>query len=193
MESNDIRTLKILEKVDEEYPQSQRALARELNISVGLVNSFIKRLVMKGYVKIATTPTSRMRYILTPTGLSEKTRLTYSYIQYSYQFYKQARKQINHLFRELESLNVRHVVFFGATDLAEIAYLSLQDSTIGLTAIVDDRNTRKKMVGHAVKPITQLGQISCERILITDDRGRDEIQQKILSCKIPLGKIVWLK
>lgn len=193
MESNDIRTLRILEKVDEEYPQSQRALARELNISVGLVNSFIKRLVKKGYVKIVTTPRKRMRYIVTPTGLLEKTRLTYSYIQLSYQFYAQARKKLNLLFEELENLNVRQIVFFGATDLAEIAYLSLHDSTIELTAVVDDRNTRKKIVGYTVKPIAQMDHITCERILITDDRSREEVQQKIRSCKIPMDKIIWLK
>ena len=193
MELNDIRTLRILETVEEEVSQSQRAIARELNISVGLVNSFIKRLATKGYVKIAATPKNRIRYIVTPKGLSEKTRLSYSYIQLSYQFYTQARKKLNLLFKELEKLNVRQIVFFGATDLAEIAYLSLHESTIELSAIVDDRNARKKIVGHAVKPIIQLNQIPCERILITDDRDREEIQEKIIACEIPIDKIIWVK
>jgi DNA-binding MarR family transcriptional regulator len=192
MELNDIRTLKILEKVEEEVSQSQRAIARELNISVGLVNSFIKRLATKGYVKIATTPKNRMRYIVTPAGLLEKTRLTYNYFQLSYRFYAQARKKMNRLFKELENLNVRQIVFFGATDLAEIAYLSMHESSIELAAIVDDRNARKKIVGHSVKPISMLDRIPCERILITDDRGRDEIQDKILACNIPFDKIVWV-
>ena len=193
MELNDIRTLRILETVEEEVSQSQRAIARELNISVGLVNSFIKRLATKGYVKIAATPKNRIRYIVTPKGLSEKTRLSYSYIQLSYQFYTQARKKLNLLFKELEKLNVRQIVFFGATDLAEIAYLSLHESTIELSAIVDDRNARKKIVGHAVKPIIQLNKIPCERILITDDRDREEIQEKIIACEIPIDKIIWVK
>lgn len=192
METNDLRTLKILEKVEDEYLQSQRALARELNVSVGLVNSFIKRLAKKGYVKIATTQTNRMIYILTPSGLSEKTRLTYNYIQYSYQFYKQAREKLSELFHELENLQVRRIVFFGATDLAEIAYLSLHDSSISLAAVVDDRSTRKNIVGREVKPLSKLNRIPCERILITDDRDREEIQGKILSCSIPMSKIVWV-
>ncbi|MBI5896300.1 MAG: winged helix-turn-helix transcriptional regulator [Desulfobacterales bacterium] len=193
MEPNDIRTLKLLEKVDEKHPQSQRALARELNISVGLVNSFIKRLAKKGYIKIVTSPKNRVRYIVTPTGLSEKSRLTYNFIQLSYSFYVQARKKLNILFNELENLNVRHIVFFGATDLAEMAYLSLHDSSIELSAIVDDRDIRKMIVGQAVKPIAQLDRISYERILITDDRGREEIQQKILPYSIPQQKIIWLE
>ena len=123
MEPNDIRTLQLLEKIDEEHLHSQRALAKELNISVGLVNSFIKHLVKKGYVKIASVKANRMRYMLTPTGLAEKARLTYNYIQFSYHFYTEARKKLDRLFNELENAKVLQVVFFGATDLAEIAFL----------------------------------------------------------------------
>jgi DNA-binding MarR family transcriptional regulator len=92
MDPKDIRTLKILEKADNDIIPSQRDLARELNISLGLVNSFIKRLVKKGYFKVTHVPRNRVRYMLTPMGASEKTRLTYLYIQYSYNFYKDARQ-----------------------------------------------------------------------------------------------------
>jgi len=192
MELNDIRALRILEKVEEDVCQSQRAIARELNVSVGLVNSFIKRLSTKGYVKIATTPKNRIKYVVTPKGLLEKTRLTYNYLQLSYRFYTQARKKLNLLFKELEELNVRQIVFFGATDLAEIAYLSLHESSIELAAIVDDRNARKIIVGHPVRPIRHLDHIPFERILITDDRDREIIQQEMLFYNVSMNKIVWM-
>lgn len=51
MKTHEIRVLKILESVKGDRLSSQRDLARELNISLGLVNSFIKRLAHKGYVK----------------------------------------------------------------------------------------------------------------------------------------------
>ena len=98
MDPKDIRTLKILEKVDNDIVPSQRDLARDLNISLGLVNSFIKRLVKKGYFKARHIPKNRMRYFLTPKGASEKTRLTYEYIQYSYNFYKEARQKLRALY-----------------------------------------------------------------------------------------------
>jgi DNA-binding MarR family transcriptional regulator len=192
VELNDLRTLRILEQVDNDHSPSQRALARELNISVGLVNSFIKRLAVKGYVKVTTIPRNRMRYILTPTGLAEKTRLTYDYILFSYHFYKQARRKLALLFSELERQNVRRIVFFGATDLAEIAYLSLQDTQIELAAVVDDRNGRQKILGHPVTPISQLGRIPCDRILVTDDRTRDQVKKKMSACRIPREKISWM-
>ena len=62
MDPKDLRTLKILEKIDNDVVPSQRDLARDLNISLGLVNSFIKRLVKKGYFKARHIPKNRMRY-----------------------------------------------------------------------------------------------------------------------------------
>ncbi|MBU4208797.1 MAG: winged helix-turn-helix transcriptional regulator, partial [Proteobacteria bacterium] len=88
MDHNDIRTLKLLEEIEENHVQSQRELAKKLDISLGLVNSFIKRLAHKGFFKITTIPKNRVKYILTPEGVVEKTRLTYKYIQHSYRFYK---------------------------------------------------------------------------------------------------------
>ena len=48
-----------------------------------------------------------MRYFLTPKGASEKTRLTYEYIQYSYNFYKDARQKLRNLYLELESNSIQ--------------------------------------------------------------------------------------
>ena len=52
MDHKDIRTLRILEEIAKGHAPSQRDLANELNISLGLVNSFIKRLTNEGYFKI---------------------------------------------------------------------------------------------------------------------------------------------
>ena len=115
MELKDIRTLKIIEEIEKDYAPSQRELASELNISLGLVNSFIKRLAKKGYCKITTIPKNRVKYILTPKGAAEKTRLTYKYIQYSYKFYKDARKKLRKQFKDLEEQGVHCIVFYGAS------------------------------------------------------------------------------
>ncbi len=47
MDHQDLRTLKLLEEIDKDETPSQRDLSRKLNISLGLVNSFIKRLGSK--------------------------------------------------------------------------------------------------------------------------------------------------
>jgi DNA-binding MarR family transcriptional regulator len=181
MNPNDIRTLRILEEVEGERSPSQRELARKLNVSLGLVNSFIKRLAKKGYVKITTIPKNRIKYILTPKGAAEKTRLTYEYIQYSFKFYKDARQKLRDLFLTLESQGVARIVLFGASDLAEIALLSLQESQIQLIAIVDDEKKKigKRFLKYIVRDPDHLAAISFDKIVLTTLNPKDAILQKI--------------
>jgi DNA-binding MarR family transcriptional regulator len=189
MDLKDIRILKILEKAEDEHLPSQRDLARELNISLGLVNSFIKRLVKKGYFKIKHIPKNRIRYILTPQGAAEKTRLTYLYIQHSYQFYKSARQKLRNLFNELASEGQKRIVFYGAGDLAEIAYISLQETSIELAAIVDDQKIGKKFIGHIIESPEKLNDQRFDNILITAVNSRELLIEKLLDFGIPLDKI----
>jgi DNA-binding MarR family transcriptional regulator len=167
MDTQDIRTLKLLEEIDKDHTQSQRDLSGKLDISLGLVNSFIKRLANKGYFKITTVPKNRAKYILTPKGALEKTRLTYQYLQYSFEFYRMARRNLRkHLMRLVEQ-GVERVVFFGVSDVAEIAYISLQETTIKMIAIVDENNIGKIFFGNVVDSPDMLESLSFDRILIT--------------------------
>jgi len=167
MDTQEIRTLKILEEIDKDYTQSQRDLSSKLNISLGLVNSFVKRLAKKGYFKITTIPKNRAKYILTPKGAVEKTRLTYQYLHYSFEFYRSARNNLRKHFMKLVEQGVKRVVFYGVSDVAEIAYISLQETSIKMIAIVDDKKTGMIFLGHVVKSPDLLKSLSFDKILIT--------------------------
>ncbi|MGB5985839.1 MAG: winged helix-turn-helix transcriptional regulator, partial [Desulfobacterales bacterium] len=65
MDNLELRTLRLLEVLEGNQILSQRELARKLDVSLGLVNSFVRRLAQKGYFKITTIPQNRVRYILT--------------------------------------------------------------------------------------------------------------------------------
>jgi len=190
MDPKDIRTLKIFEKVDDDKSPSQRDLAGELNISLGLVNSFIKRLVKKGFVKISTLPKQRIKYILTPRGAAEKSRLTYVYVQQSYQFYKEARQKLRNLYAELENQDITNLVFYGAGDLAEIAYISLQQTTLQLIAIVDDEKIDVRFMKIRVTDPAHLETISYDRIIVTSVNSRGTIIQKLAQRGIPPELVV---
>ena len=79
MDQDKLRTLKLLEAIDSSEPPTQRELARDLNISLGLVNAFVKRLAKKGYFKITTIPKKRAKYLLTPKGaMAKSVELTFA-------------------------------------------------------------------------------------------------------------------
>jgi DNA-binding MarR family transcriptional regulator len=165
-------------------------LARDLNISLGLVNSFIRRLAKKGYFKIGHLPKNRVRYILTPRGVAEKSRLTYEYIQYSFKFYRDARQKLRDLYAELETQGVRRIVFYGADDLAEIAYISLQQSRIELVAVVDDGSIGKKFMQFTVAHPDRIESLWFDRILIATINSTESIFEKIATMGISASRVV---
>ena len=192
MDPRDLRTLQLLKEIEKNHMPSQRQLARQLNISLGLVNSFVKRLAQKGYFKITHIPKNRVRYILTPKGAAEKTRLTYAYIKYSYTFYKDARHKLRELFRHLERQGARRLVFYGTGDLAEIAYLSLQETSMELVAVIDDQKVGNKFMGRVINDIGNIKEIQFDRILITAVESVQDVQQVLIEKGISNGKITVL-
>ena len=193
MDPQELRTLQLLEEIEKNHMPSQRQLARELNISLGLVNSFIKRLAQKGYFKITHIPKNRVKYILTAKGAAEKTRLTYDYIKYSYTFYTDARRKLRELFHNLQQQGVRRLAFYGTGDLAEIAFLSLQETRMELIAVIDDSKAGEKFMGRLVKRSHEADSIAFERILITAVGKMDEIRQTLFEAGVSNDKIVVLQ
>lgn len=190
MDPIDLRTLKILERVDNNDAPSQRDLARDLNISLGLVNSVIKRLAQKGYFKIGHLPNNRIRYTLTPQGVAEKSRLAHAYIQYCFKFYRDARKKLEDLYAELETQGVRRIIFYGAGDLAEIAYISLQQYSIELVAVVDDGKVGKKFMQFTIAHSDWIEFIGFDRIIITSINPTRSDFEKIAMMGILASRVV---
>src|SRR5712671_7378848 len=113
--------LGLLESVERNGSQSQRRLASELGIALGLVNAYLKRCVKKGLVKVSEAPARRYAYYLTPQGFAEKSRLTVEYLSYSFSFFRRARADCSEAFSQAKARGWRRVALAGVSDLAEIA------------------------------------------------------------------------
>jgi len=193
MDPQDIRTLKILEAIDCQEAPSQRAMAKSLNVSLGLVNSFVRRLAKKGYFKVTHLPRNRIRYILTPKGAAEKSRLTYTYIQLSLHFYKDARQKFRELLKKLEYQDIKKIAFFGAGDMAEIGCLSIQETTLTLVAIADPLRSGEELLGRAVIVPEGLKDYEIEKIIITStDHTPQEATTFLKQLSIPEASILSL-
>src|SRR3954463_2287544 len=83
--------LGLLESVQRGDAHSQRRLASDLGIALGLVNAYLKRCVNKGLVKVQNVPARRYAYYLTPQGFAEKSRLTVDYLTSSFGFFREAK------------------------------------------------------------------------------------------------------
>ncbi len=190
MDTQEIRTLKILEEIDTDQPPSQRDLAKRLNISLGLVNSFIKRLVNKGYFKVTTIPRNRVRYMLTPKGAAEKSRLTYEYIRYSFQFYAHIRQKLKNTFSAQEKAGAKKIAFYGSGELAEIAYISLQETAISLVAVFDNERVGKKFFGRTILNTANITEEIFDKLLLTTPEDASRVASMLVNEGLPSEKMV---
>jgi hypothetical protein len=130
------------------------------------VNLFIKRLAKKGYFKITTIPKKRVQYILTPKGLSEKSRLTYQYIRYSLQYYKNTRAKLKTIFDNLSKQEVDEVILYGVSELAEISYITLRETGLPLKAIVDEELAGEMFMDFLIKPLSYLKRNDAKHVVV---------------------------
>jgi DNA-binding MarR family transcriptional regulator len=189
MESKNLKTLQLLEAIAEDKLTSQRELSDALQISLGLVNSFIKRLVKKGYCKATTIPRNRVRYILTPAGMMEKTRLTYEYISYSYRYFMTAKDRLQELYDVLQSQGATRIVFYGTGEIAEIAYLALTGTDIELADVVDPAKAGEYFANLIIKSFSQINQIDYDVLLITSIDHHETIINTAKQAGVPFNKI----
>jgi hypothetical protein len=92
------------------------------------VNWHIKRLVDKGYVKVKRAQRKKLRYIITPSGIALRARLTVEYIDRSLQLYRDTRAQVTELLEEVRANGYEQVrieaFHTGPDDILDICRLS---------------------------------------------------------------------
>lgn len=189
MQSKNLKTLQLLEAFAEDKPTSQRELSDALQISLGLVNSFIKRLVKKGYCKVTTIPKNRVKYILTPAGAKEKTRLTYEYISISYSYFKTARSRLRELYDELQCQGKNRIVFYGAGEVAEIAWLSLTGTELDLVAVIDPDRVGDQFGNHDIMSCININHSLFDVLLVTAIDDHKSILSTLKHADVPVEKI----
>ena len=143
-------TLELLDVIGKKSNVSQRHLARHMGVALGLTNSYLKRCIRKGFIKISEIPANRYLYYLTPKGFTEKSRLTAKYLAVSFSFYRKASDSCAKLFQLCEANDWRKIVLCGISDLAEIAILRSIESDIDIVAVFDPDVDQKTFVGKPV-------------------------------------------
>ena len=132
-------TLGLLDAVHQNSSVSQRSLAAELGIALGLTNAYLKRCVRKGLVKVRSAPANRYAYYLTPKGFAEKSQLTARYLSGSFSFYRRARDQCDSLLGASAEAGWQRIALFGVGDLAEVAVLCAMRHHLEVVGIADGR------------------------------------------------------
>ena len=89
----------VLRKIKKKQYSSQRKLAKDLDFSLGKLNYCLKSLQKKGLVKLQnfqkkTNKISYLRYVITPKGISERTKLTINFMKRKMKEYDELKKEL---------------------------------------------------------------------------------------------------
>src|SRR5882757_10814579 len=144
---NERVVLGLLNSVEQDGERSQRHIAAELGIALGLVNAYLKRCVKKGLVKVHDAPARRYAYYLTPQGFAEKARLTVEYFSFSFSIFRRARAEYGDAFKTASSRGFSRIVIAGVSDLAEIATICALECGTEVVGVVDGNSSQPKFVG----------------------------------------------
>ena len=185
------RDLLLLSELDRNGRATQRTLSTKLGVALGLTNLYLKRLARKGYIKITTIPRNRIRYLLTPQGFTEKSRLTYLYMEYSLSYYRAMRTRLKEMMSTFNGSQGQRVVIYGTDELAELAYLSLREMNIDCVGFIDG-SVRESFLSCPVSPPDRIGRWHFDRGVITDLEHAAACEERLVQSGVPREKVLRL-
>jgi DNA-binding MarR family transcriptional regulator len=168
--------LNLLAAIERDSSVTQRSLARDLGIALGLANAYLRRCVRKGLVKMREVPINRYGYYLTPQGFAEKSRLTAEYLAVSLDFFRRARTDCAAVFQHCEAQGWRRLALYGAGELAEIATLGAGESAVAVVCVIDPDKAGRHCAGLPVladlaAAREAAGEAGLDAVILTDMRA----------------------
>jgi len=142
--------LGVLQAAEHDGGVSQRRLASELRIAVGLINAYVKRCVKKGLLKVKQVPAKRYAYYLTPEGFAEKSRLTAEYFSSSFNIFRQWRADCAAVFAEGSKRGWKRVAVYGVSDVAEIAVICAAEAGVRIVSVIDPVSQATEFLGYPI-------------------------------------------
>ena len=134
-----VRNLNLLERIEEDPDVTQASLADQLGVAVGTVNWHLQRLVEKGYVKVKRAQRKKLRYIITPSGIALRARLTVEYIEWSLLLYRKTRQRVVSLLEQVLEAGYRRVRIEvrdqGPDDILDICRLTCLEQGVEIISV----------------------------------------------------------
>ena len=198
MERQVERDLEILTAIDEGLPLTQRALAERLGVALGLCNLYLKRLARKGYIKIVEFPRKpaarkRLRYLLTPRGVAEKSRLTWEHMAYSLNLYRRARRTLRESLDGLADRGAKRIALCGAGEGAEVAYLTLRELGFEPVGVFAGDSVGQPFLGYTVHALAELATEDFDVVVVATFDRPEPVLAELGRLGVAASRIVTLR
>lgn len=193
MDRHDYHVFQILDHVEATPLITNRSMAKKLNVSVKLAHELLTKLVGKGLLHVKKRNARRWDYFLTPRGLMEKARLTYEFLDFTMQFYREARRRSAELLAKLKQEGIERVAFLGTGELAEIVYLGVSELGMEIMDVFDREAAGQQFFQLTVRPPEDIPDSPAQKIVVTTfdpklPMGGDYLPEGVA----PDGRFVWV-
>lgn len=184
VDKEDALTLEILEVIENQSHVTQRHLADRLGVALGLANSYLKRCIKKGLIKVQQAPANRYLYYLTPKGFTEKSRLTARYLSVSFDFYRHAGDSLSETYQACRDNGWHTILFCGVSELAEIAAIRAVEHNILVAGVFDPYSNRDRFLRlPVVNSLTNAREF--DACMLTAVHNAGEIYEQLVSQVTP--------
>lgn len=136
MADSDVRELRALEEIERNPNISQRQLAGELGVALGVANACVHTLVRKGLVKIRGESNRSLSYHLTKQGVLQKAKLAVEWTNNTIGDYVQARARMRRQLESLAAAGLLRIILLGADEVAELVSLIAPQAGIEVVAAI---------------------------------------------------------
>ena len=140
MTPEEIRTLTLFNTVESRPEINQRQLARELDVSLGLTNTYFQRVLKKGWLRAQQVKPRRWLYFLTPQGALEKSRLSLSYMHRTLNSFRELKRKGDEHLRVLSNKGVSGIHLCGENDLTEVLSFCFSGVEIELLSVISEKD-----------------------------------------------------
>ena len=140
MTPEELRTLTLFNTVENSPEINQRQLARELDVSLGLTNTYFQRVLKKGWVRAKQVKPRRWLYFLTPQGALEKSRLSLSYLHRTLESFRELKSKGDEHLRILSIKGVSGIHLCGENDLTEVLSYCFSGFEIELLSVIPEKD-----------------------------------------------------
>ena len=186
------RELTVLDAIARDQHITQRHLAAQLGIALGLTNIYLKRLIRKGYIKCVNVQANRLLYLLTPQGITEKSRLTYEFMDYSLHLYREVRQHLSEVLRPCGDGGAQRIAVYGTGEAAELAYLSLKEQGLEPVAIFA-AEAGGTFLGMQILGLDDCAAVPFDRLIVATLDKPDSLVKQLTRAGIPIAKLLTLK
>lgn len=167
--ADDTIKLQIFDMVERNSKVSQGKITSQTGLAAGLVHSFMKHIIEKGWVRAKKVSAKRWLYFMTPDGVVEKGRLAMNYIARTLQSYKVAKAIMQDQLDICRKNGWLQLVVAGDNEFADIAALHIE-ALPGFTlhAVLSKNVPSKVDGGYRVMPFEAVESLQFDKLLVCD-------------------------